>query len=108
MEDLWNSADVLQEQKCNLGFNQSKEIFAKLFQWLDRDKDGFITPEDMIYGVSRIMIRDVDMKEIQDVFAKYDPKKTGKITQDHFLLAIANGKLDKTFRDEKMTTNFIK
>jgi Ca2+-binding EF-hand superfamily protein len=108
MEDLWNSADMLQEQKCNVAFNKSKEIFVRLFHWLDRDQDAMITPEDMIYGISRIMIRDVDMKEIQATFAKYDPKKTGKINLDSFLLAIANGSLDKTFKDELLTNTFIK
>lgn len=108
MEDLWNSADMLQEQKCNVAFGKSKEIFVRLFHWLDRDHDNMITPEDMIYGISRIMIRDVDIKEIQDVFALYDVKKVGKIDLDTFILAIINGKLDKTFKDEMFTTNFIK
>ncbi len=108
MEDLWNSADLLQEQKCNVAFNKSQEIFVKLFHWLDRDQDNKITPEDMIYGVSRIMIRDVDMKEIQQVFAKYDPNKTGKINMESFLLAVANGSLDNTFKDDMMTNTFIK
>jgi Ca2+-binding EF-hand superfamily protein len=108
MEDLWNSADMLQEQKCNVAFNRSKEIFVRLFNWLDRDHDGFITPEDMIYGISRIMIRDVDMKEVQATFAKYDSNKTGKIDLNSFLLAIANGVLDNSFKDEFMTSTFIK
>jgi len=108
MEDLWSSADIVQEQKCNTAFSKSKEVFARLFHWLDRDMDGFITPEDMIYGISRIMIRDVDMKEIQGVYAKYDPRKTGKINQDNFILAIANGKLTNTFKDPLLTTTFIK
>ena len=80
----------------------------RLFHWLDRDQDKFISPEDIIYGVSRIMIRDVDMKEVQNVFAKYDTEKKGKINMDNFLLAIANGGLDKTFKDEFMTATFIK
>jgi Ca2+-binding EF-hand superfamily protein len=108
MEDLWNSADMLQEQKCNVAFNKSKDIFTKLFNWLDRDQDGFIIPEDMIYGISRIMIRDVDMKEVQQVYARYDPQKSGKVNLETFLLAIANGHLDNTFKDEMLTTTFIK
>lgn len=108
MEDLWNSADMLQEQKCNVGFNRSKEIFARLFNWLDRDHDGFIIPEDMIYGISRIMIRDVDIKEVQATFEKYDAQKKGKIDLNSFLLAIANGVLDNTFKDEFLTSTYIK
>lgn len=108
MEDLWSSADKLQEQKCNVGFEKAKDIFSRLFQWLDRDQDNMITPEDMIYGVSRIMIRDADIKEIQTVFAKYDTTKSGKINQDSFLLAIANKMLDNTFTDDMMTESFIK
>ena len=108
MEELWNSADMLQEQSCMVGFNRSKEIFERLFHWLDRDQDKFISPEDIIYGVSRIMIRDVDMKEIQNVFTKYDTEKKGKINMEHFLLAIANGDLVKTFKDEFFTATFLK
>jgi Ca2+-binding EF-hand superfamily protein len=108
MEELWGSSDKLQEEKCNLAFTKSKDIFIKLFHWLDRDKDEAITPEDMTYGISRIMIRDVNLKEIQDVFAKYDTSKTGKLNQDNFLLAIANGLLDDTFVDSLMTSTFIK
>jgi Ca2+-binding EF-hand superfamily protein len=108
MEDLWNSADRLQEQNCNAAFTRAKDVFVKLFHWLDRDKDNLITPEDMIYGISRIMIRDVDMKEVQGVFAKYDTKKSGKINLDSFLLATANGLLDNTFKDQFMTATFIK
>lgn len=108
MEDLWNSADRLQEQNCNAAFTRAKDVFVKLFHWLDRDKDNLITPEDMIYGISRIMIRDVDMKEVQGVFAKYDTKKAGKINLDSFLLAAANGLLDNTFKDQFMTATFIK
>lgn len=64
MEDMWTFADLLNQQKCKNGLNKAKNIFYYLFKWLDRDQDGYITPEDMIYGISRIMIRDVDMKEV--------------------------------------------
>ncbi len=107
-EDLWNSSDMLKEQSCNLGFVKSQEVFRKLFEWLDRDKDSFITPEDMIYGISRIMIRDVDVKEIQGVFEEYDKEKTGKLDLQNFLLGITNGKLDLTFGNPLMTNTFIK
>jgi Ca2+-binding EF-hand superfamily protein len=108
MEEMWGAADQIQESKCGNAFDKSREIFDKLFTWLDRDQDNLITPEDMIYGISRIMIRDVDMKEVQEVFAKYDTKKTGKIDKDTFFLAIANGGLDETFFDETQTNSFIK
>jgi Ca2+-binding EF-hand superfamily protein len=107
MEDQWNNADMIQEEKCNIGFLKSKDIFFRLFQWLDRNNDGYISPEDMIYGISRIMIRDVDMKEIQLTFAKYDTAKTGRLSKDNFLMAVINGDLDLTFKDELLTTTFI-
>lgn len=108
MEDLWKSSDKMKEQNCNVGFEKSTKIFTKLFEWLDRDSDGSITPDDIMHGVSRIMIRDVDWPEVQNVFATHDPKKTGKISLEPFLLAIANGQLDNTFKDEKFTNTFIK
>jgi Ca2+-binding EF-hand superfamily protein len=64
MEDLWISADKIQEQKCSIAYRKSLEVFEKLFEWLDRDGDGKIKAEDMIYGISRIMIRDADVKEV--------------------------------------------
>jgi Ca2+-binding EF-hand superfamily protein len=107
MEDMWTFADILNQQKCQNGLNKAQNVFSYLFKWLDRDQDLFITPEDMIYGISRIMVRDVDMKEIQKTFAKYDPTKTGKINFDYFMLAITNGYLDNTFKDALNTENFM-
>jgi hypothetical protein len=109
MEDLWRSEDIIQEQKCTLGFNKARDVFSRLFDWLDRDKDAFITAEDMIWGISRIMIRDVVGSEITNVFNNYG---TGdfrrKLTKDGFLLAIANGMLDGTFKDTQYKETFIK
>jgi Ca2+-binding EF-hand superfamily protein len=107
-EDLWNSADMLQEQNCKEAFNKSKEVFDKLFEWLDRDHDGGVNPEDMIFGISRMMIRDADIEEVGKVFAKYDPNKTGKINKENFNLAVINGLLDKSFRDTTFKETFIK
>lgn len=106
MEELWDSADFLKEEKCNVAFEKSRDIFVKLFKWLDRDRDNLLEAEDLIYGVSRIMIRDVDLQEIQDLFSKY--QKDGKINQDSFLLALVNGELNKTFKDDLVTTTFMK
>lgn len=79
----------------------------KLFHWLDRDGDGFITQQDMLFGISKIMLKDASIKEIRKVFKDYDPKKTGKINLQSFLLAIINGYLNKTFEDPLVTDNFI-
>lgn len=49
------------------------------------------------------MIRDVDFKEIQFVFQKYDEKKSGKINLNQFSLAVANGYLDNSLRDPLIT-----
>ena len=87
---------------------KSTDVLDKLFNCLDRDLDGGISPEDLIYGVSRIMIRDVDIEEIGKVFAKYDPKKTGKINKESFNLAIINGLLDKSLKDPTFKDTFIK
>ena len=64
MEDMWTFSDLLNQEKCKNGLNKAKNIFFYLFKWLDRNQDNFITPEDMIYGISRILVRDVDMKEV--------------------------------------------
>ena len=106
MEELWDSSDYSKEEKCNVAFEKSNDTFIRLFKWLDRDSDTFLEAEDIIYGVSRIMFRDADLKEIQDIFTKYG--KEGKLSQDSFLLAIVNGELTKTFKDELVTSTFIK
>lgn len=116
MEDMWETKDNINQQKCNSALNKSKNILYHLFKWLDRDHDGSVTPEDLIYGLSRILVRDVDMKEviiiffenqIQKTFTKYDTSKTGKLSFDIFMLAISNGYLDKTIKDILMTDNYI-
>jgi len=42
----------------------SKDIFNKLFLWLDRDNDSFITQQDMLFGVSKIMLKDASITEV--------------------------------------------
>jgi len=65
MEDLWNVMDILAQKKCVFGLQKATKILLYLFKWLDRDNDKYITPEDMIYGISRILIRDVNLKEVK-------------------------------------------
>jgi Ca2+-binding EF-hand superfamily protein len=65
MEDLWNVKDVLSQKKCVFGLQKATKIMLDLFKWLDRDGDKYITPEDMIYGISRILVRDVNVKEVK-------------------------------------------
>ena len=108
MEDLWGAADVIAEQKCNLALGKAKEIFERLFRWLDRDQDGLISPHDIIYGISRIMIRDANIDEVNNIFVKYDPKKTGKIDRKTWLLAMSNGMLKKSFKNELNTETLEK
>ena len=64
MEDLWTLGDTIQAKNCKTKINKSLNVFGDLFKFLDRDEDKKLTPEDMIYGVSRIMVRDVDVGEV--------------------------------------------
>lgn len=61
----------------------------------------------MLFGISRIMLKDADIGEIRKVFSKYDTKKTGKISLEQFLLACINGMLKKSLTDEMVTDTFI-
>lgn len=73
---------------------------------MDRDRDGMITSNDLILGVSVIMNKDVDTKEVLNVFKQYDSFGTGKISLQHFSLAIINGMLDNSMRDPTLTETF--
>lgn len=106
MEDLWNVNDNISAKNCKTKLNKAMNVYADLFKFLDRDSDKNITPEDMIYGISRIMVRDVDVGEVKNVFQIYDKKKTGKINFRDFMLAIANGMLKNTFEDVNMTDTY--
>lgn len=64
MEDLWNVEDRIENKNCQTKIKKSMNIFADLFKYLDRDEDKKISPEDMIYGLSRIMVRDIDVGEV--------------------------------------------
>jgi len=108
MEDLWGASDVLAEKKCNIALSKSREIFERLFRWLDRDQDGFISAYDMIYGISRIMIRDVSVDEVNNILAKYDKKKTGKIDRNSWVLAMVNGMLKNSLKNELNTETLEK
>lgn len=100
MEDLWRSTDIIEENKCYAAFDKAKGIFINLFKWLDRDQDNLIGPEDFTYGVSALMIRDVDFEEVLSVF------EGKKINLEQFLLAIGKGELDKSLRDPSVIEGF--
>jgi Ca2+-binding EF-hand superfamily protein len=108
MEDLWNASDLIAEMKCNRAIFKAKDIFEKLFRWLDRDQDGLVTRHDLIYGISRIMIRDADLDEVQTVFKKFDKKNTGKINRESFLVAMASGTLKKSLTNIMNTDTLFK
>ena len=108
MEDLWGASDVLAGKKCNLALGKAKEIFERLFRWLDRDQDGLISAHDMIYGISRIMIRDANIDEVNNIFVKYDTMKTGKIDRKSWLLAMSNGLLKLSLKNELNTETLEK
>jgi Ca2+-binding EF-hand superfamily protein len=78
MEDLWNVVDQIQVKNCKTKINKAMNVFGDLFKFLDRDEDKKLTPEDMIYGISRIMVRDVDVGEVNIfyfIFFKYNRLK---------------------------------
>ena len=70
MEDLWNIDDKIESRNCKTKVNRAMNIFAEVFKYLDRDEDQKISPEDMIYGLSRIMVRDVDVGEVNKISIK--------------------------------------
>lgn len=68
MEDLWNVRDILSQKRCVFALQKATKIMLDLFKWLDRDGDKYISPEDMIYGISRILIRDVNLNEVNLIY----------------------------------------
>ena len=105
-EDLWDISDSIQEQKCSSGFEKANEIWSNFFKWLDRDNDGYLVMEDCIYGISKMMYRDADMDEIQKTFSEYGGADK-KLNFDSFVLAIANGFLDKSLKDPNFTETLM-
>ena len=104
-EDLWEVSDAIQEQKCQASFEKAMEIWDGFFKWLDRDSDGKLVMEDMIYGISKMMHRDACMEEIQKVLNEYGGQER-KINYDSFVLAIVNGMLDKSLKDPNFNADF--
>lgn len=105
-EDLWEISDSIQEQKCGAGFDKAMEVWDGFFKWLDRDNDGYLVMEDMIYGISKMMYRDVDMEEVKKVFTEYGGTNK-KVSYDNFVLAISNGMLDKSLKDPSFTETLM-
>lgn len=64
MEDLWKVKDKKHTESCEIKIGRGLKTLSLLFRWLDRDSDNFISPEDLIYGLSRILVRDVDLNEV--------------------------------------------
>lgn len=101
-ESLWEIGDEIEEEKCLKNYNKALDIFKKLFRWLDRDNRGYISDKEMIYGISMMMYRDVDLNEIEEVLKKYGGVNR-QLNYDNFVLAVVNGMLDKTFSDPNFT-----
>lgn len=100
MEELWNDAHKLENEECQQDVQKAKDTFDNLFEWLDRDKDGLISKEDMIYGISRVMLRDVDVLEINAIFNKYDETNKGRINKESFIKSAINGMLENSLKNE--------
>lgn len=98
---------LLLNQNCNNSFKRSSNNIDTLFAWLDRDSDTFITSDDFILGVSLLIGKDVNLKEVDKTFSKYSGG-TGKINVQQLKLAMINGYLDETFKDETLTETFGK
>lgn len=99
MEGQWDVSDQVQMKNCGAAYDQAMSVWQRLFDWLDTDHDKWITQANMIYGLSKVMYRDVKMEEIAEVFKKYDPKNTQKINYQSFVLAIINGMLNISLQD---------
>jgi hypothetical protein len=52
-------------------FILARDSFSKLFNWLDRDNDKFITQQDMLFGISRIMLKDADIGEVNKYYREF-------------------------------------
>ena len=100
MEELWNDANKLENEECQQDVQKAKDTFDNLFEWLDRDRDGLVSKEDMIYGISRVMLRDVDVLEIEAIIKKYDETNKGKITKESFIKSAMNGMLENSLKNE--------
>ena len=59
---------------------------------VDRDKDGFVTKDDILQGISLLLQKDVDEKEVNKLITAHGEK----LPKDIFVLAVANGELDKS------------
>lgn len=92
MESLWKNQNVENKEKCKTGYTKAITIIENTFTYLDRDKDGFVTKDDILQGISLLLQKDVDEKEVNQLMTKHGEK----ISKDVFVLAVANGELDKS------------
>lgn len=93
--DLFITQNTVNQEKCNEEVKRASHVIDNVFNFLDRQKKGYITPEDALYGLSRLMGKDVNLKELDNAFNKYGGQDK-KIKPDDFQLAIANGLLNKS------------
>jgi Ca2+-binding EF-hand superfamily protein len=74
MEDIWNVAAEAKKSKALEGLAKAKKVFEKLFEFLDDDKDESIDASNMKLGISYIMNKDIDNKDIEAVINKRGDK----------------------------------
>ena len=92
MESLWKNQNVENKERCKTGYTKAIKIIENTFTYLDRDKDGFITKDDILQGISLLLQKDVDEKEVNKLITAHGEK----LPKDVFVLAVANGELDKS------------
>ena len=63
------------------------EHFRQMFRSLDKNKDGYISPEEVrcLWNIFANNIDVPSLDKVDDIMAKLDSNKDGKIVYDEFL-----------------------
>jgi Ca2+-binding EF-hand superfamily protein len=65
MEDMWMFVEDESLYKCDSALEEATAVFSNLFSWLDKDGDKFVSKQDLMFGLSKIMGKDANEEKIE-------------------------------------------
>jgi Ca2+-binding EF-hand superfamily protein len=95
------------KQNAISALRQAINVFDRLFEYLDNDRDGFVDKRNVKFGVSFVTNKNIDSDDVDRAFDTYDSDKDGKMNKKEFILASMNDGFLKSVQNPTITTSFF-